>query len=136
MHDADNLFVAGTDIGTRRHIDPDHFGGRLARRDQGGEDGQKHSSTGSPHAAQYSRSGCIAARDERSCPVPMETVPGSVPDHRAEGPDLIALAQKLARDAERHALLSASLASQAERLMIAGLRQLERRAAAASRPRT
>lgn len=66
----------------------------------------------------------------------METVPGSVPDHRAEGPDLIALAQKLARDAERHALLSASLASQAERLMIAGLRQLERRAAAASRPRT
>jgi hypothetical protein len=44
--------------------------------------------------------------------------------------DLIALAQKLARDAERHALLSASLASQADRLMIAGLKQLERRAAA------
>ena len=43
------------------------------------------------------------------------------------GSDLIALAQKLARDAERHALLSASLASQAERLMLAGLRQLERR---------
>jgi hypothetical protein len=38
---------------------------------------------------------------------------------------LIALAQKLARDAERHALLSASLASQADRLMITGLRLLE-----------
>jgi hypothetical protein len=48
---------------------------------------------------------------------------------RADGPNLIALAQKLARDAERHALLSASLASQAERLMLAGLRQLERQAA-------
>jgi hypothetical protein len=43
----------------------------------------------------------------------------------ADGQDLIALAQKLARDAERHALLSASLASQAERLMVAGLRRLE-----------
>jgi len=43
-----------------------------------------------------------------------------------DGHDLIALAQKLARDAERHALLSASLASQADRLMAAGLRQLER----------
>ena len=52
-------------------------------------------------------------------------------DGRREGPDLIALAQKLARDAEHHALLSASLASQAERLMIAGLRQLERRGATA-----
>lgn len=39
--------------------------------------------------------------------------------------DLITLAQKLARDAERHAILSASLASQADRLMIAGLQQLE-----------
>ena len=38
------------------------------------------------------------------------------------GQDLITLAQKLARDAERHAILSASLASQADRLMIAGLR--------------
>ena len=38
---------------------------------------------------------------------------------------LISLAQKLARDAERHALLSASLASQADRLMITGLRLLE-----------
>jgi hypothetical protein len=43
------------------------------------------------------------------------------------GQELISLAQKLARDAERHALLSASLASQADRLMVAGLRQLERR---------
>jgi hypothetical protein len=42
-----------------------------------------------------------------------------------DGRDLIALAQQLARDAERHALLSASLASQAERLMVAGLRRLE-----------
>jgi hypothetical protein len=42
---------------------------------------------------------------------------------RAE--DLIALAQKLARDAERHAILSASLASQADRLMVAGLRLLD-----------
>jgi hypothetical protein len=41
------------------------------------------------------------------------------------GKDLISLAQKLARDAERHALLSASLASQADRLMIAGLRLLD-----------
>ena len=40
--------------------------------------------------------------------------------------DLISLAQKLARDAERHAILSASLASQADRLMVAGLEQLER----------
>jgi hypothetical protein len=47
-----------------------------------------------------------------------------------DGQDLIALAQRLARDAERHAILSASLASQAERVMVAGIRQLERRAAA------
>ena len=39
--------------------------------------------------------------------------------------NLITLAQKLARDAERHAILSASLASQADRLMVAGLRLLE-----------
>jgi len=45
------------------------------------------------------------------------------------GQELITLAQRLARDAERHALLSASLASQADRLMIAGLRLLETRAA-------
>ena len=42
-----------------------------------------------------------------------------------EGKDLISLAQQLARDAERHAILSASLASQADRLMVAGLRLLD-----------
>jgi hypothetical protein len=42
-----------------------------------------------------------------------------------QGQDLISLAQKLARDAERHAILSASLESQADRLMVAGLRLLE-----------
>jgi len=42
-----------------------------------------------------------------------------------KGRDLISLAQQLARDAERHAILSASLASQADRLMIAGLQSLE-----------
>jgi hypothetical protein len=42
-----------------------------------------------------------------------------------KGRDLISLAQQLARDAERHAILSASLASQADRLMVAGLRLLE-----------
>jgi hypothetical protein len=48
-----------------------------------------------------------------------------LPDRKpARGQDLIALAQRLARDAERHALLSVSLASQADRLMMAGLRQL------------
>jgi hypothetical protein len=62
----------------------------------------------------------------------MAELPRSL-DNRRERPDLIALAQKLARDAEHHALLSASLASQAERLMIAGLRQRERQAAAAAR---
>ena len=41
------------------------------------------------------------------------------------GQELISLAQQLARDAEHHALLSASLASQADRLMVAGLRLLE-----------
>jgi hypothetical protein len=42
-----------------------------------------------------------------------------------KGQDLISLAQQLARDAEHHAILSASLASQADRLMVAGLRLLE-----------
>jgi hypothetical protein len=42
-----------------------------------------------------------------------------------QGQELIMLAQKLARDAERHAILSASLASQADRLMVAGLRLLD-----------
>lgn len=46
-----------------------------------------------------------------------------------KGPDLIALAQQLARESERHAILSASLASQADRLMMAGLEQLERKTA-------
>lgn len=50
-----------------------------------------------------------------------------------KGQDLILLAQKLARDAERHAILSASLASQADRLMHAGLRLLEPPAAAPAR---
>jgi hypothetical protein len=45
-----------------------------------------------------------------------------------QGRELISLAQKLARDAERHAILSASLASQADRLMVAGLQMLEPRA--------
>lgn len=44
-----------------------------------------------------------------------------------DGRELIAIAQKLARDAERHALLSASLASQADRLMLAGLEKLRQR---------
>jgi hypothetical protein len=68
--------------------------------------------------------------DER----PMSELSRSV-DKPRERPDLIALAQKLARDAEHHALLSASLASQAERLMLAGIRQRERQAAASRRPR-
>jgi hypothetical protein len=49
-----------------------------------------------------------------------------------KGQELITLAQSLARDAERHALLSESLASQAERLMMAGLRLLETRPAPAN----
>jgi hypothetical protein len=55
-----------------------------------------------------------------------------------KGRDLISLAQKLARDAERHAILSASLASQADRLMVAGLRLLDpppSSATPANRPR-
>jgi len=42
-----------------------------------------------------------------------------------DGRQLISLAQQLARDAERHAILSASLASQADRLMMAGLKILQ-----------
>lgn len=52
-----------------------------------------------------------------------------------EGRDLISLAQKLARDAERHAILSASLASQADRLMVAGLQLLDPPRPAANEPR-
>jgi len=53
---------------------------------------------------------------------PMKSKPLGTP---LAAEDLITLAQKLARDAERHAILSASLASQADRLMVAGLRLLE-----------
>ena len=47
------------------------------------------------------------------------------PSGEPNGHELITLAQKLARDAEHHALLSASLASQADRLMVAGLQKLQ-----------
>jgi hypothetical protein len=50
----------------------------------------------------------------------------SKPQGPRKGRELISLAQQLARDAERHAILSASLASQADRLMHAGLRLLDR----------
>ncbi len=56
----------------------------------------------------------------------MPKIQPSVPG-KASGQELIALAQKLARDAEHHAILSASLASQADRLMHAGLKRLEPR---------
>lgn len=51
-----------------------------------------------------------------------------------QGKDLISLAQQLARDAERHAILSASLASQADRLMVAGLRLLDPPRPASAQP--
>jgi hypothetical protein len=50
-----------------------------------------------------------------------------------QGRELISLAQKLARDAERHALLSASLEHEADRLMVAGLEQLSRQSQVARR---
>jgi hypothetical protein len=56
------------------------------------------------------------------------------PAAEPNGHDLISLAQKLARDAEHHALLSASLASQADRLMLAGLEKLQRGRATAAPP--
>ncbi|HKB12860.1 MAG TPA: hypothetical protein VKD69_19490 [Vicinamibacterales bacterium] len=61
-----------------------------------------------------------------NCAIMFESM-GQLKSRRApiEGQELITLAQKLARDAERHAILSASLASQADRLMVAGLRLLE-----------
>jgi len=59
----------------------------------------------------------------------------SNPGAPKKGQELISLAQKLARDAERHALLSASLASQADRLMLAGLRLLEPKAPVAQNAR-
>ena len=52
-----------------------------------------------------------------------------------QGSELISLAQKLARDAEHHALLSASLASQADRLMLAGLKMLDTKQPHASQGR-
>ncbi len=61
----------------------------------------------------------------------IQTRRGSAP----KGRELISLAQQLARDAERHAILSASLASQADRLMVAGLRLLESSRPAAARDR-
>ena len=54
-------------------------------------------------------------------PKPMRVTPYD----DVSGKELISLAQKLARDAEHHALLSASLASQADRLMLAGLERLQ-----------
>ncbi len=51
-----------------------------------------------------------------------------------DGRQLISLAQKLARDAERHAILSASLASQADRLMLAGLKILQTPASSPQAP--
>jgi hypothetical protein len=55
----------------------------------------------------------------------MEEMPKAKRGGPLGGQELISLAQKIARDAERHALLSAALASQADRLMNAGLRLLE-----------
>ena len=46
-------------------------------------------------------------------------------DAPLQGQELISRALELARDAERHAILSASLASQADRLLVAGLRLLD-----------
>ncbi len=57
----------------------------------------------------------------------MEKTPRDASGQDVSGQDLIALAQKLARDAEHHALLSASLASQADRLLLAGLERLQGR---------
>jgi hypothetical protein len=58
-------------------------------------------------------------------------MPKGKTDAPLQGRELISLAQKLARDAERHAILSASLASQADRLMVAGLQSLEARSTTA-----
>src|SRR3954465_4521728 len=70
----------------------------------------------------YSR-GCDRYPSAGSCCLPMQK--SRRRRTPLQGQDLITLAQKLARDAERHAILSASLASQADRLMVAGLRLLE-----------
>ena len=55
----------------------------------------------------------------------MRKIEQVAPSGEPNGQELISLAQKLARDAEHHALLSASLASQADRLMLAGLEKLQ-----------
>ena len=55
-----------------------------------------------------------------------------LPPQSRRAENLIARAQKLARDSERHALLSETLAARADRMMDAGLRLLTREAA--SRP--
>jgi hypothetical protein len=55
----------------------------------------------------------------------MRKIEQVTPSGEPNGHELISLAQKLARDAEHHALLSASLASQADRLMLAGLEKLQ-----------
>jgi hypothetical protein len=59
-------------------------------------------------------------------------------EHRAPltGRELISLAQKIARDAEHHAILSASLASHADRLRHAGLQSLEPALPMLARPST
>jgi hypothetical protein len=54
------------------------------------------------------------------------------PQQSRRAVNLIAKAQKLARDSERHALLSETLAVRADRMMDAGLRLLTREAS--SRP--
>ena len=68
----------------------------------------------------------LRLRTSRRCAMivgPMSEENGRGAPHK--GRKLISLAQKLARDAERHAILSASLASQADRLMVAGLELLD-----------
>jgi hypothetical protein len=62
----------------------------------------------------------------------MQQIRPHAPSASDDAEELIALAQKLARDAERHALLSESLASQADRLMHAGLQKRQARAASAA----
>ena len=66
----------------------------------------------------------------------MHQIRPTVPAASDDAEQLIALAQKLARDAERHALLSESLASQADRLMHAGLQKRQARAASAVSPKS
>lgn len=58
----------------------------------------------------------------------MQSTQREQPERDACGQELISRAQKLARDAEHHALLSESLACEADRLMVAGLRLLDSQA--------